>query len=374
MKIYLVGGAVRDQQLQIDYHERDWLVTGATVEKMLDKGFIQIDADFPVFKHPQTGDEYALARTEKKQGKGYKGFVTEAGPGVTLEQDLARRDLTINAIAMDEDGNLIDPFHGLDDIRDGKLRHITSAFTEDPVRLLRTARFAAVLGQYGFSVSHETFKLLKEMSVQDELQTIRPERLMKEMNKALAADQCWKFFKVLGKCGALNVLLPGINVWVNGQQMVHGHDSVSILALQRAVRLTDDVAVRFMVVMYNAIVNHGYILQDYLPLDNKVLQLQKALSAHAEILLESNDAAELLNALEGCGVLKQGMLFKQVMLILQSVFPAQAKRIYDLQQLAAQLSAVSSEQYIQQGFSGKQLGQQIQHQRNQIIIDWLSAR
>jgi len=373
MKIYLVGGAVRDQQLNIDYHERDWLVTGATIEQMLEKGFIQIDADFPVFKHPQSGDEYALARTEKKQGKGYKGFITEAGPEVTLEQDLARRDLTINAIARDEEGNLIDPFHGLDDIRDGKLRHITSAFTEDPVRLLRTARFAAVLGQYGFSVSHETFKLLKEMSVQDELRTIRPERLMREMNKALAANQCWKFFKVLGKCGALNVLLPGINVWINGQQMVHGHDAESILALQRAVKLSDDVAVRFMVVMYNAIVNGGYKLEDFLPLERKLLQLQKALSNHAEILLQSNDADALFNALEGCGVLKQGMLFNQLMLILRSIYPAQAQRINDLQQLVARLSAVSAEQYIQQGFSGKQLGQKIQYQRNQIITQWLSA-
>ena len=371
MKIFLVGGAVRDQQLGIDYRERDWLVTGATVEEMLDKGFIQIDADFPVFKHPQTGEEYALARTETKQGKGYKGFVINAGPEVTLEQDLARRDLTINAIAKNEAGNLIDPYHGLDDIQHGKLKHITPAFTEDPVRLLRTARFAAVLGQYGFSVSHETFKLLKQMSVQTELQTIGPDRLMKEINKALAAEQCWKFFKVLGKCGALNLLLPGINVWINGQQMVHGKDSDSIIALQEAVKLTDDVAVRLMVVMYNATVNGDYELESYLPLEKKMLQLKKAISEHALVLLESKDAAELFSALEGSGVLKQGGLFKQVMLVLQSVFPEQ-QRINHLQQLAAQLSAVSAEQYIHQGFSGRQLGKQIQQQRNQIVTQWLS--
>ena len=168
MKIYLVGGAVRDGLLGLPVSERDYLVVGATEQQMLDLGYRRLDVAFPVFLHPETGDEYALARCECKSGPGYKGFEVDAGPHITLEQDLARRDLTVNALARDETGNLIDLFHGREHLDEGLLRHITPAFDEDPVRLLRAARFAAKLGRWGFRVAHGTFALMQRMARRDE--------------------------------------------------------------------------------------------------------------------------------------------------------------------------------------------------------------
>jgi len=162
MKIYLVGGAVRDRLLGLPVEERDWVVTGATEQEMAALGYQQVDADFPVFLHPESGEEYALARREVKTGPGYKGFRIETGPDVTLEEDLARRDLTINAMAEADDGTLIDPYGGRDDLEAGLLRHVTPAFVEDPVRLPRVARFAAKLAGYGFRVAHDTFTLMEQ--------------------------------------------------------------------------------------------------------------------------------------------------------------------------------------------------------------------
>ena len=371
MKTYLVGGAVRDQQLNLPVTEKDWVVTGATTEEMLAKGFVQIDADFPVFKHPQTSEEYALARTEKKQGTGYKGFIVDSGPAVSLEQDLARRDLTINAIAMDEAGNLVDPYRGLEDLRDGKLRHVTEAFVEDPVRLIRAARFAAVLGQQGFSISHETFACMKQMSEAEELKTIKPERLLREMYKALAAAQCWKFFKVLGKCGALDLLLPGINHWINGKQMIHGEDAEPILALQRATKLTDDILVRLVAVMYQAVVTADFELGNYLPIEKNLQQLLAVVKQHGVDLLDGSNPEKLLVDLERSGAFKQGVLFNQVLLVLQAVFPEQLERINGLHQIRQQLKSVSSEDLMKKGFNGKQLGQEIQRQRRLLLEKWL---
>ncbi len=172
MKTYLVGGAVRDELLDLTVTERDYLVVGATEQQMLDRGFRRLDVAFPVFLHPETGDEYALARRERKTGPGYKGFEVDAGPDVTLEEDLARRDLTINALAMDESGELVDIFNGRDDLEEGILRHISPAFIDDPVRLLRAARFSARLGRWGFRLAHETHALLKQMAGFDELDTV----------------------------------------------------------------------------------------------------------------------------------------------------------------------------------------------------------
>ncbi|MCB1904166.1 MAG: rhodanese, partial [Gammaproteobacteria bacterium] len=197
MKIYLVGGAVRDRLLGLPVRDRDWVVVGATEAEMLQQGFRRADSDFPVFLHPQSGEEYALARRETKTGPGYRGFSIEAGPEITLEQDLIRRDLTINAIAEDEAGNLIDPFAGQQDLAAGVLRHVSPAFVEDPLRLLRVARFAARLGRWGFRLSHTTHGLMQRMAASEELATLRGERLWQEMKQALAEDQPWRFFQVL---------------------------------------------------------------------------------------------------------------------------------------------------------------------------------
>lgn len=229
MKIYRVGGAVRDQLLDLPFSERDWVVTGAAEQQMLDLGYRRADAAFPVFLHPQTGEEYALARTEIKAGRGYKGFEVYAGPDVTLEQDLARRDLTINAIAMDADGRVIDPFDGQGDLQAGLLRHVTPAFVEDPLRLLRTARFAAQLGRWGFRVAHVTHGLMQRMASREELETLSPERLWREMRKALESDQPWRFFEVLHRCGALRWLIPELEDRM-GEPGAHGQDPDAGLA------------------------------------------------------------------------------------------------------------------------------------------------
>lgn len=242
-KIYLVGGAVRDELLGLPVRERDWVVVGATPDEMLTEGYLPADPAFPVFLHSQTREEYALARREKKAGPGYRGFEVDAGPGITLEQDLARRDLTINAMARDENDVLIDPFDGQQDLEERLLRHVTPAFSEDPVRLLRIARFAARLGGLGFRVAHSTHQLMKQMVADGAVAELQPQRIWQEMIKAMACEQPWRFIEVLHACGALRELLPGL-----AQEMSSGHtdsrDGVPIAALKAATMLTGDPELR----------------------------------------------------------------------------------------------------------------------------------
>lgn len=203
MKKYLVGGAVRDQLLGIadENTEKDWVVVGMSPDEMLDLGYRQVGKQFPVFLHPGTQEEYALARLERKVGVGYKGFEFDTSKSVTLEQDLSRRDLTINAIA-EKDGELFDPFNGQDDIKEGLLRHVSDAFSEDPVRVLRVARFAARFKQFGFKVAHKTHRLMQEMTASGEVDALTSERVFKELEKALSYATPSAFFKVLLACGA----------------------------------------------------------------------------------------------------------------------------------------------------------------------------
>lgn len=206
---YLVGGAVRDQLLNYPYHERDWVVVGAQPDDLLRQGYQQVGKDFPVFLHPQSNEEYALARKERKSGAGYHGFVCEFGPDVTLEEDLLRRDLTINAMAQDTDGHIIDPFGGQRDIQQRCLRHVSDAFAEDPLRVLRVARFAARYKHLGFKVADETLALMKTISASGELATLSAERLWVEMARALGERHPGEFFRVLQSCGALTALFDG---------------------------------------------------------------------------------------------------------------------------------------------------------------------
>jgi tRNA nucleotidyltransferase (CCA-adding enzyme) len=205
VKIYTVGGAVRDELLGLPVKERDYVVVGATPEEMIKQGFKPVGKDFPVFLHPQTHEEYALARTERKSGPGYKGFTVHAAPGVTLEEDLKRRDLTINAIAKAADGTLIDPFDGKKDLAAGILRHVSEAFAEDPVRILRVARFAA---RFGFRVAEETMRLMKSMVDSGETDYLVPERVWQEFAKGLAEPHAELMFEVLRQSGLMHKLLP----------------------------------------------------------------------------------------------------------------------------------------------------------------------
>ncbi|MEQ1963072.1 multifunctional CCA addition/repair protein [Xenorhabdus khoisanae] len=211
MKVYLVGGAVRDQLLGLPVTERDWVVVGGNPETLLSEGYQQVGKDFPVFLHPKTHEEYALARTERKSGQGYTGFTCYAAPDVTLEEDLLRRDLTINAMAQAPEGELFDPYHGADDLKNRTLRHVSAAFSEDPLRVLRLARFAARFAHLGFSIAPETQSLIAEMVASGELSSLTAERVWRETEKALASQSPQVYFQVLRDCGALAVLFPEID-------------------------------------------------------------------------------------------------------------------------------------------------------------------
>lgn len=208
METYLVGGAVRDSLLGLPVKDRDWVVVGATPEQMLAKGFRQVGADFPVFLHPKTREEYALARTERKQGQGYHGFTVYSAPDVTLEEDLLRRDLTINAMAQADNGDIIDPFNGQTDLSHRQLRHVSDAFVEDPLRILRTARFAARFAPIGFEVAAETLQVMTRMVADGEVTHLVPERVWQELQRALHEEAPTVFFEVLAACGALAALIP----------------------------------------------------------------------------------------------------------------------------------------------------------------------
>ncbi len=211
MKIYRVGGSVRDQLLGLPLQDQDFVVVGATPEEMVAKGFKPVGADFPVFLHPQTHEEYALARTERKSGKGYKGFTIHASPDVTLDEDLARRDLTINAMAMDEAGNVIDPYGGQRDLNAKVLRHVGPAFSEDPVRILRVARFAARFADRGFRVADETMALMRGMVDEGEVDHLVAERVWQEISRGLLEDRSDEMFAVLKKTGALARIAPELD-------------------------------------------------------------------------------------------------------------------------------------------------------------------
>ena len=208
MQIYLVGGAVRDELLGLPVKDRDWVVVGASPEQMIERGYQQVGKDFPVFIHPQTGEEYALARTERKSGQGYAGFSVYAAPDVSLQEDLKRRDLTINAMALDKDRQLIDPYDGKKDLDSRVLRHVSAAFSEDPLRLLRLARFYARFRSFGFTIASDTEKLLTDIVGSGELHALVPERIWQEMQRALEEDHPQAFFETLLSTGALAALIP----------------------------------------------------------------------------------------------------------------------------------------------------------------------
>ena len=256
MKTYLVGGAVRDELLDYPYKERDWVVVGATAEEMLDAGYQQVGNDFPVFLHPDTKEEYALARTERKTSPGYKGFKVHADPDVTLEDDLFRRDLTINAMAKDEDGEIIDPYNGLQDIHDKILRHVSPAFSEDPVRILRVARFAARYLHLGFIVADETMQLMKDMVTAGEVDALVPERVWQEMQKALDERAPSHFIEVLRDCGALKVILPEVDNLFGVPQPEEHHPEIdtgvhTLMVLQQACKLSNNTDVRFAALVHD---------------------------------------------------------------------------------------------------------------------------
>lgn len=256
MKTYLVGGAVRDFLLGRKVTDRDWVVVGASTENMIEAGFQQVGSDFPVFLHPNTKEEYALARTERKSGKGYTGFECTASPEVTLEQDLLRRDLTINAMASDENQQIIDPYGGQDDLAARKLRHVSAAFVEDPLRVLRVARFAARYHQYGFTVAEETMVLMKNIVSDGELEQLTAERVWKETSRALLELNPEVYFEILRECGALAVWLPELDKLWGIPNPAQWHPEIdtgvhTMMVLQQASKLSDALTIRFAALVHD---------------------------------------------------------------------------------------------------------------------------
>jgi len=266
MKIYLVGGAIRDELLELPVKDRDWVVVGATPQQMLDKGYSQVGKDFPVFIHPKTGEEYALARTERKKGVGYTGFECYSGQDVSLEDDLKRRDITINAMARDDNGDIIDPYRGRQDIKARQLRHVSSAFVEDPLRVLRVARFLSRFATLGFAIADETLVLMSTIAKSGELAELTPERVWTETEKALMADSASQYFATLKACDAINDIFPELSSLFGGpgQPQPDGKTPLgpnALAILDMAVALTknredtlsskDSLAIRFATLTLN---------------------------------------------------------------------------------------------------------------------------
>jgi tRNA nucleotidyltransferase (CCA-adding enzyme) len=256
MQVYLVGGAVRDALLGLQVKERDWVVVGSTREELLRLGYREVGRDFPVFLHPDTHEEYALARRERKTAPGYRGFTVEFGPEVTLEEDLARRDLTINAIAQASDGALFDPFGGKRDIESRVLRHVSAAFIEDPVRVLRLARFGARFAPLGFRIDPETMSLTRSMVARQEVDALVAERVWQETEKALREPAAGTFFEVLRECGALARIYPELDALFGVPQPPQWHPEIdtgvhTLMVLAQAVKLSPETRVRFAALVHD---------------------------------------------------------------------------------------------------------------------------
>lgn len=373
MKIYLVGGAVRDKLLGVPVKERDWVVVGATVKEMLDKGYRQVGKDFPVFLHPKTNEEYALARIERKIGPGYQGFAFEASTAVTLQDDLRRRDLTINAIAENESGELVDPYHGQADLAAKVLRHVSDAFAEDPVRILRLGRFYARFAQFGFTIAPETVSLMCEMVNAGEVNALVAERVWKELMRALSEPQPEKFFEVLALCGALPILFPDLALQGPGMQ-----------ALSAAVKISSRPEIRFAALFHTLGTNASIstirqgvaaICQRYrVPNNYRELALLTVMHYQSAFSATELTAKELLHLFNAFDIFRRSERFDdflQTCVVLANVY----KHDFDIAWLKAAAEVVTSvdpHELIAQGFEGGALGAELKKQREAKLTTWLA--
>ena len=302
MQIYLVGGAVRDHILKRPVKDNDWVVTGATAAEMLALGYSQVGSDFPVFLHPQSKEEYALARTERKSGKGYQGFSCDFSPEITLEEDLQRRDLTINAMAMTEDGQIVDPYGGQQDLEQRLLRHVSPAFGEDPLRVLRVARFAARFAHLGFTVAEDTLNLMRQMVADGELDHLVPERVWTETSRALGEKTPAVYFEVLRDCAALEVWFPELDALFGVPQNPKWHPEIdtgvhTLRVLEQASLLSKDIPVRWAALVHD--LGKAATPEDLWPEhpDHETAGLERV-TALCKRLKAPNDATRL--ALQAC--------------------------------------------------------------------------
>lgn len=403
MEIYLVGGAVRDSLLNLPVTEHDWVVVGATPEYMLAEGYQQVGKDFPVFLHPVTHDEYALARTERKSGSGYNGFTCYAAPDVTLEQDLMRRDLTINAIAKSAEGELFDPYHGQRDIENRLLRHVSDAFGEDPLRVLRVARFAARFAHLGFSVAPETQQLMQQMADSGELEALTAERVWKETEKALQTQDPQVFFQVLRDCGALKVLFPEVDALFGVPAPEKWHPEIdtgihTLMTLKIAAELTPDIDIRFSALCHD--LGKGLTNPEYWPhhhghgpagvklVENlcQRLRVPTHIRDLAKLVAEFHDLIHTVNKLRPETILK---LFDTIdvwrkpqrleQMIFTSEADARGRTGFEqnpypqgdyLRQAYAAALTVSIKDIVNSGLEGLAIKEELKKQRIRAIADW----
>ena len=401
VKIYLVGGAVRDQLLGYPYHERDWVVVGSTPQAMFDMGYSSVGKDFPVFLHPETKEEYALARLERKTGHGYAGFQFDTSSSVTLTEDLSRRDLTINAIAQTENGDIIDPFSGATDIKNKILRHVSTAFAEDPVRILRIARFAARYHHLDFRIAPETMTLMKSMVTSGEVDHLVAERVWQEFEKALSEDSPHIFISVLQECGALSRLLPELDTLFGVPQPEKHHPEIDtgihcLMVLEQATKLSTSKTVRFAALMHD--LGKGLTPKDEWPhhhahetkglkLLTAICQRLKVPNAYYELAAMTMEyhthchrafeltEKTLAKLLEKTDAFRRPERFLQFLICCKADsrgrtgfeernYP-QANYLHCVLRLA---NAVEAKELISQGFSGAELGKEIKRARVQNIL------
>jgi tRNA nucleotidyltransferase (CCA-adding enzyme) len=396
MRVYLVGGAVRDRLLGLAARERDWVVVGATPEELVRLGYEPVGREFPVFLHPTTREEYALARQERKVGPGYRGFTTQFAPSVTLEEDLRRRDLTINAMAQDESGTLIDPYGGRADLEARRLRHVSEAFVEDPVRILRVARFAARFAPFGFQVADETLALMQRITESGEVRTLVPERVWQETERALGEAHPEVFFEVLRACGALAVIYPEIDALFGVPQPPRWHPEIDtglhvMLALKYAARQGASVAVRFAVLTHDLgkaqtprsewPSHHGH--EEFgVPLINELCDRLKVPNSHRELAvlaarhhtlvhraLELRPAT-LLTLLESCDAFRRPERFGELLLACEADARGRTGReqapypqVDYLRQALAAAAGVTLTQSERQDLEGVEIGAELRRRR-----------
>ncbi|TCV98848.1 multifunctional CCA addition/repair protein [Biostraticola tofi] len=403
MKKYLVGGAVRDSLLHLPVKERDWVIVGASPEELLSQGYQQVGKDFPVFLHPQTREEYALARTERKSGKGYTGFNCYSAPDVTLEQDLRRRDLTINAIAQDEHGEYTDPYQGRADLEQRLLRHVSDAFGEDPLRVLRVARFAARFAHLSFRIAPETMDLMGQMSQSGELQLISPERVWKETEKALATRNPQVYFQVLRDCGALAALFPEVDCLFGVPAPAKWHPEIdtgihTLMTVSIAAQLTDDIAVRFATLCHD--LGKGLTPRDQWPhhyghgpagiklvedicqrmrVPNHIRDLARIVAEYHDLIhgVEKLTPRTLMKLFSAIDVWRKPERLEQM--IMTSEADARGRTGFEnnpypqaayLREAYRIACSVSNREVIDAGFSGAEIGEELRQRRMQALAAW----
>jgi tRNA nucleotidyltransferase (CCA-adding enzyme) len=361
MKIYLVGGAVRDELLGLPVNERDWVVVGATVEDMLKLGFRQVGKEFPVFLHPKTNEEYALARMERKVRPGYQGFTFDTSPTVSLKDDLLRRDLTINAMATSTEGELIDPYHGQKDLHDKVLRHVSTAFAEDPVRILRVGRFLARYFYLGFHIAKDTIQLMTNMVKAGEVDALVPERVWKELERALAEKNPEQFFNALQTCGAFRTLFP---------ELINHPESMN--ALITASALTNDPVIRFACLLSQCSRDEVNALTNRLRAPNDYRDLAKLTALHHKTALRvtelsADELIELFGALDIYRRPERFQLFINACKgITQTTF--NAEQLINCAEIARKYNV---QQLIAQGFTGNDLASKLKQERTNAVAAWL---